>query len=346
MNDNGLINCPNCNKRTFTNNKQCIYCKYILNNEHNFNNEIYNFLYKKYDENKNKMETIKIGMTQYNLTMEESKKIVDHISELMYFNNITEKNKKDNVHKEELPTNGIDYSKYINHSYKSHKKRRILKTFLIIFFISILFPLFEKNVISGKLTIILFVLSIILLIKTFKNHTVPSNPHTFIFSFSKFLIHYILPRTIVLIISLPLFFILGIRFLNNEQKILFSGIIIFIIFLILITNLRKNTSHEFTVDYENIIYKRRVYERYRERLGSDYIAFVEEWYNIHSIKEIKETMNSIIIYGDIRKKYYESEGSFKKFTSEQKIDKLQIIKCFKKNRNLIKSLKIIFNTYK
>jgi len=149
-----MINCPNCNKRTFADKKECIYCKYILKDEHNFDTDIYDFLYSQYNENKNKPETIKVGMEKYGLTMKEVKEIVDNISEKVYQNEEAEKNKKtikkQDEPREELPTNGIDYSKYVNYSsnsaYTEHKKNFIIKFFRSAFMLdNSSFDVYKRN---------------------------------------------------------------------------------------------------------------------------------------------------------------------------------------------------------
>lgn len=40
MDNKVMINCPNCNKRIFADNKEYIYCKYILKDSHNFDGDI------------------------------------------------------------------------------------------------------------------------------------------------------------------------------------------------------------------------------------------------------------------------------------------------------------------
>lgn len=68
---------------------------------------------------------------------------------------------------------------------------------------------------------------------------------------------------------------------------------------------------------------------------------------IKSIKEIKETMNSIIIYGDIMRNYYKCSGlSWSQMTDYENINYLKITKTFKNNKNLVKSLKILSNQYR
>lgn len=96
MENKRIINCPNCNKRTFADNNECIYCKYILKEkEHNFDKEIYKFLYTKYNESKSKPDTIKVGMEKFGLSLKETKEIVDNISENIY--NIEKSKEKDST---------------------------------------------------------------------------------------------------------------------------------------------------------------------------------------------------------------------------------------------------------
>ena len=75
----GLIECPNCKKETFDD-YRCQWCKYVLKEkEHQFDKEIYNTLKENYISNLNKQDSIKLGIEKYNLSMSESKEIVDYI---------------------------------------------------------------------------------------------------------------------------------------------------------------------------------------------------------------------------------------------------------------------------
>ena len=46
-----------------------------------FDKEIYDFLFNTYSQNKNKAETIKLGMNKFNMDIKKTKEIVDYISE-------------------------------------------------------------------------------------------------------------------------------------------------------------------------------------------------------------------------------------------------------------------------
>jgi len=350
MDDKVMINCPNCGKRTFADNKECIYCKYILKEENDFDSDIYNFLHSKYNENKNKPEAIKAGMKKFGLTMKEVKEIVDHISEQIYQKEEAEKNKEEVKKRykprEELPTNGIDYSKYVNYSSDSyhtgHKKFLLIKFLGVVFCLVIVAFMWAKEIGSVGIKIVASALTVILFIKTISRTEVPLNPHTFIYSFFECFIHYILPRTIVIILLELLLMFLSIQSMqhvtNPEPIIIISSVVAFGLFLRLLIVWGGHIGDRFTVDYGAIEYIRLAYI---DTKNSNLEHSIEERYVIYSIKEIKETMDSIIIYGDIRKSYFRTHGMLTDLTREEKINELKVTKSFKNNRNLIKSLQIL-----
>lgn len=80
----GLIKCPNCNKYTFDDQK-CKWCNYTLKEQENyFDKEIYTYLKNEYSKKRIKPEIIKLGMSKFNLSMSESKSIVDFIANELY----------------------------------------------------------------------------------------------------------------------------------------------------------------------------------------------------------------------------------------------------------------------
>lgn len=272
MENEGMINCPNCNKRTFSDNKECIYCKYILKEENNFDKNIYNFLYNEYIKSKNKPETIKIGMEKFNMNMTDIKEIVDYIAEQIYHN--------------------IEAQKKVEHENQYSQ----LKT---------------------ELT---------------KNYGV------YKFSIIQYFLHEFLPKSIV--IMLLIFLAIQIyKYIPKLEIIIYQLILIsFIIFSITIRRFTRQISQEFTINSVTVEYEKEVYSDSVRNIH----RYTKEKYVIHSIKEVKETISSIIIYGDIRKSYIESYNTVG--TNNHvgpKVNKLKLTKSFRNNRNLIKSLKIL-----
>lgn len=270
MENEGMINCPNCNKRTFSDNKECIYCKYILKEENNFDKNIYNFLYNEYIKSKNKPETIKIGMEKFNMNMADIKEIVDYIAEQIYHN--------------------IEAQKKVEHENQYSQ----LKT---------------------ELT---------------KNYGV------YKFSIIQYFLHEFLPKSIV--IMLLIFLAIQIyKYIPKLEIIIYQLILIsFIIFGITIRRFTRQISQEFTINSVTVEYEKEVYSDSVRNIH----RYTKEKYVIHSIKEVKETISSIIIYGDIRKSYIESYNTVG--TNNHvgpKINKLKLTKSFRNNKKLIKSLK-------
>ena len=188
-----------------------------------------------------------------------------------------------------------------------------------------------KEIGSLGIRIVAIALSVLLFIKLIGRSEVPLNPHTFVFSFFQFFIRCILP-ILIAIVLLVFVSIQIIKYVTNFEQII--GILVLVTFAVCIRLfIVFGRTGEFTADYGAIKYIRGIH--------SNGERSTEEWYVIHSIKEVKETLNSIIIYGDIRKSYYKRHGLLTNLTSEEKINKLKVMKTFKNNRNLIKSLKIL-----
>lgn len=315
MEEQGMINCPNCNKRTFANNDKCIYCKHILKNqEHKFNKEIYNYLFSKYKESKNKPDTIKSAIEKFGLKIDEAKEIVDYISHQIYYEEETGKKvdlqKRRDESMEKLPTNGIDYSKYksnSNSSYVARKKWGPLKLAMCAILFVILSFICGMEIGSLEIRCIGIILSIALFIKTFSQYEVPLNQHTFVFSGFSYLIHYLVPKLIVIIPLVVILVIVVIYIGLYITGIVFLAVLLGIVLVttvwIKLDKLGKSAI-EFTVDYGVIRCVCKNYYRYKYR-DLDKIqpeSRRDEYYDILYIKKIKETINSIIIYGDIQKK--------------------------------------------
>lgn len=355
MEKQGMINCPNCNKRTFANNDKCIYCKHIIKNQqHKFNKEIYNYIFIKYNESKNKPAIIKNAMEKFGLKIDEAKEIVDYISHQIYYEEETGKKvdlqKRRDEPMENLPTNGIDYSKYksnSNSSYVARKKCGPLKLAMCVILFVILSFISGMEIVSLEIRCIGIILSIALFIKTFSQYEVPLNQHTFVFSIFSYFIHHFVPKLIVIILLMLILVIVviyvGLYITGVVFVTVLLGIVLVITLWIKLDKLGKSAI-EFTVDYGIIrcVCKKYNSYKYRDlnyRLSS---ARRNEYYDILYIRKIKETINSIIIYGDIQKKveYYSKYGHMPTNSFEIKVDELRVSKNFKNNRNLIKSLKI------
>ena len=80
----GMIICPNCRKSTFDD-ERCAFCHYVLKKKsHNFDKEIYDFLYQDYLKTKMKLESIKVAQSRFGLSLSEAKKMLDMIANEVY----------------------------------------------------------------------------------------------------------------------------------------------------------------------------------------------------------------------------------------------------------------------
>lgn len=79
-----MITCPNCGKETSYDFK-CQWCHYTLKEKENqFNKEIYSYLKEEYKQNRNKIDTTKHGMEKFNISLQESRNIVNYIADEIY----------------------------------------------------------------------------------------------------------------------------------------------------------------------------------------------------------------------------------------------------------------------
>lgn len=347
MNQPQLIDCPNCKNRIFYDSKICPYCKLNLNkSKPSFDEEIYNFLYQEYSTTKNKPAAIKKGMEKYNKNMNEIKEIIDYISDEIYNKELAEKKA---IPKEELPNNGIYYSKnkYTKSFLFNTSKRKIppIKIIsVIIYWIIILFiysktknPTLQMGLFIGFLIGVVFFAHTII-----KYSKMPPTPHTYTFSLLQYFLHNLIYK-IILMISLVLILL----------KLDFGMYISLIIIITLITlfftflyQLLKKSTERFTVEYGLIQYQHERREFFWWDGNNDVNSvhessyFTVVYYDIKSIKKVKETFNNIIIYADIEKNIHMNQPGRTIKRKPKKMEKLKLSKSFINNKNLVKSLKM------
>jgi len=266
----GLIECPNCKKETFDDDK-CQWCKYSLKEKENqFNKEIYSTLKDNYVVNLNKQEAIKLGMSKFNLSMNESKEIVDYIADEHY-----EKN-----------------------NYKSYDE-------------------INRECVN----------------------------ETYKFSFSQYFIRNFIIKILVAII-------LANNIKTPESPMVSIGIMVLLFLWILLSlyNLVKKTTIGFRIDGNKIEYFYRssthihpTGKKFESMSGrgqfNEYFAR-KHIYEITSITDIIENVNSIIIKGKIKhtvNRFLESGELIK--NEKDMINSIKIPKYFKNNGELIKNLK-------
>lgn len=352
MENKGIIECPNCNQRIFADSNECPNCKFLLKEkENNFDKAIYDFLYYTYEKNRDKQETIKVGMDKFKMTMKEIKEMVDYASEEIYQK---EESKKKAIQKEELPTNEVDYSKIkYNKRGIARSKNFPLKIIgIICYFIIILILLANtKTEAMQKGLFVAFMVGIIALVVTIVNDkNIPPSPHTFVYSFSQYFIHRLIYQiaVLVLVIWLPLQLenkIYGI--VSTNKTILIFIYIAGIIALLLrfYYQFAKSTTSKFIVETGTIRYEHERIDLLRNTAYDPdtldrYRYFTNVYYQIYSIKKVKETLNEIIIYGNIEKTVVWTRPGDTQRSKPKQMEMLKVPKIFKNNQNLIKALKI------
>ena len=135
---------------------------------------------------------------------------------------------------------------------------------------------------------------------------------------------------------------------NNSIFIIIWYIVEFIILIMILLKWAKISTSSFTINYENVTYRHQkpnyelwktseTHKNDRKYNNLTWANYTE--YEFHSIKKIEQTLNEIIIYGDIIKKesYVEISGRLIK-GKDQNLQKIKIVKCFKNNRQLVELL--------
>ena len=197
------------------------------------------------------------------------------------------------------------------------------------------FDVFAKKIGNDNFRICSVILGSIIVCATVIKHQETLCPtHTYTFSFFQYIIHCFIPKIIVLYVGC-----LVVKKITNEEiSYIFLHIIsLFILIYICSRELYKMIPQRFTVDYGNIEYS-HLGLNFWGNITSMYT--VRENYRIYGIKEVKETLNSIIIYANIEKSMAYHKNMRMDYKNGKEIKKLKIKKSFYNNKNLIKSLKI------
>lgn len=139
-----IINCPNCGKRTFDDDK-CQWCKYVIKTrKHPFDKQKYNVLKEEYKKNPHKSLIIKIGLEKYGMDLPECKRIVDYIA-------IEEFEKDDYVSKE-------DFKEYAGGLYKFSFWQYFIRNFIFKIIIGFVLFHYMKNTYELATSLILMVI--------------------------------------------------------------------------------------------------------------------------------------------------------------------------------------------
>lgn len=327
----GLIKCPNCGKKVFDD-YQCGYCKFVLNpKENHFDRDIYQFLYDDYLVSKNKAITIKNGTSKFHKPMEEIKEIVDFIANKVY-------EESQYKSKEELEAT----SEYV---VEHHKNVKVISMILMVVSV-LLLGIFIKG--NNKplmlVSIFLFILSLISFIVGLSTQKAYFK-NTYYFSFLEYFIHDLCYK-IILLIAIFLFPLWKIDMFRNKEMIILIcyGISFFFISYIIYKWIVTSTS-EFVIAPGKVVYKYNrpnltatkeeiEINKYPERAWQNEIS-----YDISKIDQVKETINSFIIYGNITKNQEWNEHGSMRSSKPKTIRKIRIKKCFKNNSELIHKLR-------
>lgn len=126
-----IINCPNCGKRTFDDDK-CQWCKYVIKTrKHPFDKQKYDVLKEEYKKNPHKSLVIKIGLEKYGMDLPECKRIVDYIA--------TEEFEKDNYVSKE------NFKEYAGGLYKFSFWQYFIRNFLYKIIVAVVLFGLVKN---------------------------------------------------------------------------------------------------------------------------------------------------------------------------------------------------------
>lgn len=353
MHKSGMIDCPICKKRIFEDSDTCPYCKLNLKNkENNFDKTIYDFLYQEYNNTKNKSQTIKTGTQKFNKSMKEIKEIVDYIADEIYNKELAEKNK---IPKEDLPTNGIDYSKikYTKRLFSKSTKRKIPILDIIGLILYFVLILWLHSVVDAKIYPFILYIAIFIGIGIFayiifKYSELPPDPHTFSFSFKQYFIHNLIYKIIIYVFLIWALIHFADKITKLDNGIIFIilwMIFMIILFYVFLYQLMKKSSEKFIVEHNLIRYEYERKELFRVIYNDDsvhrYEYFTIVSYDFSSIKHVYESINSIIIYANIKKQVSINYPGKEVNKPVKNLNKIRITKSFSNNKNLIKALKIL-----
>ena len=335
-----IIKCPNCNRDT-PDEYKCQYCKYVIKlKPNNYEKEIYEYLKTDYLNSRNKAITIKNGMQKYNKSMKETKEIVDYIADEIY-------DIENYKSKEDLDAQTSAETKHDN----SNVLKRIGLSFLLLS-MAVISSIglvtaekkYDNNTISAILASITIV-SFIMFAFSLKPKKV-RKANTYYFSFVQYFIHDLVYKILLLaaLCCVPSCFKEIFFNENNMMLLLIWFLAIFILFFRFLFKWAESSTASITVDLSKVCFqfrktnpslKSEQLDRLHHLAWSNYVD-----YNIHSITKVTETINSIIIYGNITKKqFYVTPIRDYRHYKPKEYKKIVIRKCFKNNKELIRKLR-------
>lgn len=167
-------------------------------------------------------------------------------------------------------------------------------------------------------------------------------PNTYKFSYIRYFIHSQIYKLIFLVAMflLPLYLREQEVSLIKENPILiiFWWIIEFGIVIFWAFEWAKYSTSSFTVERGNVVYE---HKKPNNDLPQDERGkwTLDVCYKIKSISKVKVNLNSIVIYGDIKKEISNYYGSGRPVHYRGRDKKrIRVIKCFKNNRELVQKL--------
>ncbi len=338
----GLVKCPNCGKETFDDYK-CGYCKYVLRKKENkFDTEMYSYLYEEYFQARNKAQVVKKGMSKFNKPMQEIKNIVDYIADEVFEQENYKSKEELGEHLTKVTYN--DFSK-VDEAFSLKKSALLLLTILLG-----LLLVFSVTRTDSKMLITIFAVSFMVFLTYFSFSLLPKENRincTYYYSFVQYFIHDFIYKILIMVLIFFVPIILLGKFELTYFDITAVGVTLYIIEVLLLLVYMymwaKTSTSSFTIDYGNVVYR---YQKLNGLSGQESDRFPElAWshyveYSIVQVYKIKESMNSIIIYGKIIKSQTSIQIAGKVISYKPKeYEKIVIRKCFKNNRELINNLK-------
>ena len=118
-----------------------------------------------------------------------------------------------------------------------------------------------------------------------------------------------------------------------------------ILFFIFLYQLMKKSTEKFTVEYGLVRYEHERRELfnviYNYNLVHRYGYFTVVYYDFSSIKHVHESINSIVIYANIRKQVSITYPGKIVNKPAKNLNKIRLTKSFSSNKNLIKALRML-----
>lgn len=332
-----MIVCPNCGKRIFDDDK-CGFCKFVLKEKkHNFDSEVYQFLYDDYVNTKNKADTIRTGIARFQKPMREIKEIVDFIADEIY--------EKNNYRSREEIQQREPYQSKSMDNWKSKRATIFLSVLTVISGIAVVVTATKTDNRSIMMT---SAVAFLVFLTCFGVSLTPKKvrmKNTYYYSFISYFFHDMLYKLIIVAGLLLAPGLVKHMYVieNNPGLLMIWYAAVLLIALYFLGRGFECTTASFMVEHGEIVYKHQKpnhlnnsdLDRHPEFAWTNYIE-----YKFFKITKVTETLNSFIIYGDIVRTHeaVKPTNIWTTYKTKQ-YTKVRIGKHFKDNAKLIDHLK-------